>query len=59
MILNWLGSPRRIVLVLLIIVVGGFVGFVTRRTLEDPVTQIRWGYVTTLLPGAILWRSSR
>ncbi len=52
MILNWLGSPRRIVLVLLIIVVGGLVGFVTRRTLEDPVTQIRWGYVTTLLPGA-------
>ena len=49
---HWHQDPRFVVLTLLLILVGGMVGFTTRKTLEDPESLVRWGYVTTRLPGA-------
>lgn len=45
-------NPRLVILSVAMIVVGGIAGFSTRVTREDPKSQIRWGYVTTALPGA-------
>ncbi len=45
-------DPRLVILILAIIVVGGVTGFVTRASREDPLSRVRWGYVTTRLPGA-------
>ena len=52
MMQHWHQDPRFIVLTLILILVGGIVGFMTRKTLEDPESLVRWGYVTTRLPGA-------
>jgi multidrug efflux pump subunit AcrB len=45
-------DPRFIALALLVILVGGTVGFKTRLTQEDPESLVRWGYVTTKLAGS-------
>lgn len=45
-------DPRLVVLALALIVVSGVAGFTTRSSREDPKSQVRWGYVTTQLPGA-------
>ena len=45
-------DPRLVVLALALIVVSGVAGFTTRSSREDPESQVRWGYVTTQLPGA-------
>lgn len=45
-------DPRLMILVLALIISGGVAGFSTRPSREDPHSQVRWGYVTTALPGA-------
>lgn len=45
-------DPRLILLILLLIVISGVAGFVTRARLEDPESSVRFGYVTTQMPGA-------
>ncbi len=45
-------DPRLVILVIALILVGGVAGFTTRASREDPKSQVRWGYVTTSLPGA-------
>ncbi|QEF99676.1 Cobalt-zinc-cadmium resistance protein CzcA [Stieleria maiorica] len=45
-------DPRLVILVLTMIAVSGMAGFSTRMTREDPVSKVRWGYVSTRLPGA-------
>ena len=50
------GDPRFVILILLLIVVSGTVGFLTRPQLEDPQTKVRWGFVTTVFTGASRWQ---
>lgn len=45
-------DPRLVILALALILVSGVAGFSTRFSREDPQSQVRWGYVTTQLPGA-------
>ena len=45
-------DPRLMILALALIAVSGVAGFTTRSSREDPKSQVRWGYVTTQLPGA-------
>ncbi len=45
-------NPRLMILAVTLIAVSGIAGFSTRSTREDPESQVRWGYVTTQLPGA-------
>tara|TARA_R110002049_G_scaffold2750_8_gene22127 strand:- start:31960 stop:35100 length:3141 start_codon:yes stop_codon:yes gene_type:complete len=45
-------DPRLVILALALIGVSGVAGFSTRSSREDPKSQVRWGYVTTQLPGA-------
>ncbi|TWU39730.1 Cobalt-zinc-cadmium resistance protein CzcA [Novipirellula artificiosorum] len=45
-------NPRLVILAVALIIVSGVAGFYTRVAREDPKSQVRWGYVTTQLPGA-------
>lgn len=45
-------DPRYMILILSLIIVSGIAGFTTRPKLEDPASQVRWGYITTYYPGA-------
>ncbi|QEG42528.1 efflux RND transporter permease subunit [Roseimaritima ulvae] len=45
-------DPRLLILAIVLVIVGGLAGFVSRASREDPQSQVRWGYVTTSLPGA-------
>ncbi|MCA9113159.1 MAG: efflux RND transporter permease subunit, partial [Planctomycetaceae bacterium] len=46
-------EPRYIFLLITLIVVSGIAGLATRPRLEDPKSEVRWGYITTHYPGAL------
>lgn len=45
-------DPRIVVLIIILIISSGIAGFTTRPKLEDPKSSVRWGYITTHLPGS-------